>query len=63
MRIEHGSISIELETQKDVDLFWNVIAFALDLQTQREKEGKACMTEDELKMARKLYDATKGDRL
>ena len=60
MRIRQDNITIELETQEEIDNFWNIVAFALDLQAEREKENKSCMTDDELKMAHKLYDLTKA---
>lgn len=59
MRIMQDNIKIELENENEITDFWNIIAFALDLQAEREKEGKPCMTEDELKMAHSLYDLTK----
>ena len=60
MRIRQDNITIELESQEEIDNFWNIVAFALDLQAEREKENKSCMTNDELKMAQKLYDLTKA---
>lgn len=59
MRITQYNIEIELENPKEIEIFWNIIAFALDLQAEREKENKSCMTDDELEMAHKLYDLTK----
>lgn len=58
MRITQDNIKIELENEKEIEIFWNIIAFALDLQAMREKNGESCMTEEEKKMAHKLYDLT-----
>lgn len=59
MNITQNNLTIELETQNEIDIFWNIIAFALDLQAERDKENKPCMTEEEKKMAHDLYDLTK----
>lgn len=58
MRIVLDNLKIELENQQEIRDFWNIIMFALDLQSEREKKGEPCMTEDELKLARKLEDLT-----
>ena len=44
MRVTQDNIKIELENEEEINLFWNIIAFALDLQAERDKEGKPCMT-------------------
>ena len=62
MRITQSNIEIELETPKEVEIFWNIIAFALDLQAERDEKKESCMTDDELEMAHKLYDLTKIKR-
>lgn len=58
MRLVLDNLKIELENQKEIKDFWNIISFALDLQAERDKDKKSCMTEDELKLARKLKDIT-----
>ena len=55
MKIKSCGINIELEQDEIVDL-WNVIMFALDLQAERDKENEPCMTDDELKLAKKLVN-------
>lgn len=59
MRIRQDNITIELETQEEIDNFCNIVAFALDLHAERREKDESCMTNDELKMAHKLYDLTK----
>ena len=59
MRVDTNKITIVLEDY-DIDCFWNVVSFALDLQAQREKEGKPCMTSSELEMAKKLEELTRA---
>lgn len=59
MNITQNNLTIELESESEINAFWNIIAFALDLQAERDKENKYCMTEEEKKMAHKLYDLTK----
>ena len=58
MKLVLDNLKIELESQKEIQDFWNIISFALDLQAEREKDNKSCMTEDELKLAKKLIDIT-----
>lgn len=58
MRITQDNIKIELENEQEIETFWNIIAFALDLQAECDKRGETCMTEEEKKMAHKLYDLT-----
>lgn len=58
MRLVLDNLKIELESQKEIQDFWNIIIFALDLQAERDKAKKPCMTEDELKLANKLKDIT-----
>ena len=58
MRLVLNNLKIELENQQEIRDFWNVISFALDLQAERDKENKPCMSENELKLARKLQDIT-----
>ena len=62
MRLTQNNITIELENEDEIRHFWNIIAFALDLQAIREKEGNPCMTDTELEMAQKLYDLTESCR-
>lgn len=59
MRITQDNIKIELENNEEIVDFWNVIMFALDLHEERTRDGKSCMTDDELKLAQKLADLTK----
>ena len=54
MKIESNGITIYLE-QNEICDFWNIVAFALDLQDERDKEQRPCMTDDELRLARKLH--------
>ena len=58
MRLVFDNLKIELESQEEIQDFCNIISFALDLQAEREKDNKPCMTEDELKLAKKLKDIT-----
>jgi hypothetical protein len=58
MKLVLNNLKIELENQQEIRDFWNVISFALDLHAEREKDNKSCMTEDELKLAKKLIDIT-----
>ena len=58
MNITRNNLTIELENKNEIEVFWNIIAFALDLQAQCDKENKPCMTEEEKKMAHRLYDLT-----
>lgn len=60
MRLVLDNLKIELESQQEIRDFWNVICFALDLQAERDKENRPCMSEDELKLAKKLRDITEG---
>ena len=53
MKINNYQIIITLE-KEEINIFWNIIAFALDLDTKEN-----CMTGAERNMANKLYDATK----
>lgn len=55
MRVESIGITISLEQDEIID-FWNIVMFALDLQAERDKQGKPCMTESEKKFAKKLVD-------
>ena len=55
-------LSIELENGDEVDIFWNIVAFALDLHNERTKNGQSFMTKEELQMAHWLYDATTETR-
>ena len=57
MRYELSDLTITLE-KDEINLFWNIVEFALDYQALKEKEGKPCMTENELKLARKLAEIT-----
>ena len=50
---------IELESENEVNVFWNIVAFALDLHNERTEKGESCMTKEELQMAHWLYDVTK----
>ena len=58
MKITQDNIKIELENENEINVFWNIIAFALDLQAQRAELKRPCMTEEEEEMAHKLYDLT-----
>lgn len=62
MRLTQNNLTIELENENEIEAFWNIIAFALDLQAQRDEEKKPCMTEEEKNMAHKLYDLTERKR-
>lgn len=53
MKISNNQINITIEDE-EINIFWNIIAFALDLDTKEH-----CMTEAERNIANKLYDATK----
>ena len=53
MNIKSSGIIIELR-EDDIADFYNVIAFALDLDAE-----KKCMTDGERKMANKLLEGTK----
>lgn len=58
MRLLLDNLKIELENQQEIEDFWNIISFALDLQNERNKKSEPCMTERELKLAKKLKDFT-----
>lgn len=58
MRLVLDNLKIELENQQEIQDFWNIIMFALDLQAEREKINKPCMSKSELELARKLKDFT-----
>jgi len=58
MRLVLDNLKIELESQQEIRDFWNIIMFALDLHNERAKIGKPCMTENELKLAKKLEEIT-----
>lgn len=57
MRYELSDLTITLE-KDEINLFWNIIEFALDYQALKEKECQPLMTENELNLARKLADIT-----
>lgn len=52
MKINSECISIELK-QNEIIYLWNIIMFALDWQ---ESDNTSKMTDNELKMAKKLAD-------
>ena len=52
MTVDKKEIQITLK-DFEIDYFWNIIAFALDLDCKEH-----CMTESERKMAKRLYDQT-----
>lgn len=58
MRLVLDNLKIELESQQEIQNFWNIIMFALDLHNERTEKGESCMTEDELKLAKKLEETT-----
>ena len=58
MNVEYTSLKIEFTSEDEIKDFWNIVMFALDLQAEREKAGKPCMTESELKLANKLEAIT-----
>lgn len=58
MKLVLDNLKIELETQQEIQDFWNIVMFALDLHNERTKKGEVCMTEDELKLAKKLEGIT-----
>lgn len=58
MRLVLDNLKIELESQQEIQDFWNIIMFAIDFHNECAKYGKSCMTEDELKLAHKLEEIT-----
>ena len=58
MKLVFDNLKIELESQQEIQDFWNIVMFALDLHTERNKKGESCMTESELELAKKLSDIT-----
>lgn len=58
MRLVLDNLKIELENQQEIQDFWNIISFALDLQAERDEKGESCMTERELKLAKQLKEIT-----
>lgn len=58
MNVEYTSLKIEFESEEEIKDFWNVVMFALDLHSERQKEGRSCMTESELALANKLETIT-----
>ena len=61
MRVERDRITIELENSSEIDDFWNIVMFALDLHQERQNAGKTCMTKSEHNMAEKLVNLTKNN--
>lgn len=59
MTIKNKGLTIELENENEIEIFWNVVAFALDLHNERIGKGKSCMSDEELQMANRLFNATK----
>jgi len=60
MKLMLDNLKIELESQQEIRDFWNIVSFALDLQAERDKLNKPCMTEDELELAKKLQNITRN---
>lgn len=60
MRLVLDNLKIELETQQEIRDFWNIVSFAIDLQAERDKLNKPCMTETELELAKKLQSITRN---
>ena len=58
MKLVLDNLKIELENQQEIRDFWSIISFELDLQAERDKDNRPCMTKDELELARKLKDIT-----
>lgn len=58
MNVEYTNLKIEFDNENEIRDFWNIIMFALDLQAQRNKENKPCMSESELELAKKLESIT-----
>ena len=58
MRLVLDNLKIELENQQEIQDFWNIVCFALDLQAEREETDKPCMSKSELKLAKKLAEIT-----
>lgn len=54
MKLILDNLKIEFESHSEIQDFWNIIMFALDLHNERIKKGESCMNEDELKLAQKL---------
>lgn len=54
MKVYFDNLKIELESQQEVEDFYNIIAFALDLQEERNKKFESCMTKSELDLAVRL---------
>lgn len=59
MRIIREQITIKLDNEQEVDDFWNVIMFALDLHNERTKKGEICMTDSEYRLANDLAETVK----
>lgn len=58
MRIVLNNLKIELENQEEIQDFWNIVMFALDLHNEKAGTGEPCMTESELELAKKLKEIT-----
>lgn len=57
MKIRTEKLIIELE-ENEIDDFWNIVEFALDLQAERDKRNESCMSSAELKLAKELAEIT-----
>lgn len=55
MKLEAVELKIVLNEIEAQNL-WDIVMFALDLQKERDKQGKTCMTDDEKKLAIELTD-------
>ena len=57
MKAKANQLVIILE-EDEVQAFWNIVLFALDLQAERDKRNELCMNQSELKLAKELADLT-----
>ena len=57
MKARVSGLTIEL-SEDEIGLFWNIIMFALDLQSMRDKNNESCMTKNELALAKELAQLT-----
>lgn len=53
-----NNITIDLENEDEIRHFWNIVMFAIEHHKEKAEKGEPLMTDDELKMAKKLVDVT-----
>ena len=57
MEAKVNQLTITLNEDEIMD-FWNIVMFALDYHNKEIEQGKHCMHESELKLAKELVEIT-----